>query len=558
MLIEHDVVVVGGGLAGTRAALEVYFSGVDVAIVSKLHPMRSHSVAAAGGINAAVSEEDSWEGHMFDTVKGSDYLADQDAAEVFCQAAADAVIQMEHWGTPFSRGPDGRLESRPFGGHGMPRAYFAGDRTGLMLLNTTFEQVMKEDLTVYDEWTVTDLAVEDGACRGVFAMEIATGELHAIRAKAVVLATGPAGQIYQKSTNAATCTGDGMTMAFKAGIPLKDMEFIQFHPTSLWGPNVLITEAARGEGGRLFNAKGERFMERYAPKMLDMAPRDIVSRAIITEAREGRAFEGGYVHLDLTHLGSDYIKERLPEVVEFSKDFAGVDATQEPIPVEPAQHYMMGGIDVDITGATEMPGVYTAGECACVSLHGSNRLGGNALLECLVFGRIAGANAAEFAKKQEFKDIPSESKEAEEGRIYDLLKREDGESIARIRGEMQRAMHEHVGVFRTEEELREALKKIKELQTRYENVYVEDKGRVFNQNLLNALELGNMLTLAEVVTLGALQRRESRGAHYRLDFTERDDENWLRHTVARLVRGEVELSHKPVAVSRFKPEARVY
>ncbi|MFQ5838503.1 MAG: FAD-binding protein [Thermoplasmata archaeon] len=557
-MIEHDVVVIGGGLAGTRAALEVYFSGVDVAIVSKLHPMRSHSVAAAGGINAAVSEEDSWEGHMFDTVKGSDYLADQEAAEVFCQDAAAAVIQMEHWGTPFSRGPDGKLASRPFGGHGMPRAYFAGDRTGLMLLNTTFEQVMKEGVTVYDEWTVTNLAVEDGSCRGVFALELATGELHAIMAKAVIFATGPAGQIYQKSTNAVTCTGDGLAIALRAGIPLKDMEFVQFHPTSLWGPNVLITEAARGEGGRLFNAKGERFMERYAPKTVDMAPRDIVSRSIITEVREGRAFEGGYVHLDLTHLGADYIKERLPEVVEFSRDFAGVDATQEPIPVEPAQHYMMGGIDVAINGATVMPGVYAAGECACVSLHGSNRLGGNALLECLVFGRMAGSEAAEFAKKRDFADIPAEALKAEEERIYRILKREDGERPAYIRREMQQAMHEHVGVFRIEEEMREALRKVKELQERFKSVYVDDKGKVFNQNLVDTLELQNMLTVAEVIALGALTREESRGAHYRADFSKRDDDEWLKHTIASLVNGEVVLSYTPVSVTRFKPEARVY
>ncbi len=557
-MIEHDVVVIGGGLAGTRAALEVYFSGVDVAIVSKLHPMRSHSVAAAGGINAAVSEEDSWEGHMFDTVKGSDYLADQDAAESFCREAAATVIEMEHWGTPFSRGPDGRLASRPFGGHGMPRAYFAGDRTGLMLMNTTFEQVTKEDLTVYDEWTVTNLAMEDGSCRGVFALELATGELHAIRSKAVIFATGPAGEIYEKSTNAATCTGDGLAIALRAGIPLKDMEFVQYHPTSLWGPNILITEAARGEGGRLFNAGNERFMERYAPKMVDMAPRDIVSRSIITEVREGRAFEGGYVHLDLTHLGADYVKERLPEVVEFSRDFADVDATTEPIPVEPAQHYMMGGIDVNATGETAVPGVYAAGECACVSLHGSNRLGGNALLECLVFGRIAGAAAAKFALKAKGGEITPASYGAEEKRIHQLLYRERYERLASIRGAMQRAMHEHVGVFRSEGEMKEGLRKVKELQERYRNVYVEDKGSVFNQNLLNALELDNMLIVAEVIALGALERKESRGAHSRSDFPERDDENWLKHTVATLANGEIRLSYPPVTVTRYKPEPRVY
>ncbi len=556
--MEHDVVVIGGGLAGTRAALEAHFAGADVAIVSKLHPMRSHSVAAAGGINAAISEEDSWEGHMFDTVKGSDYLADQDAAETFTRDAAATVIQMEHWGTPFSRGPDGRLSSRPFGGHGMPRAYFAGDRTGLMLLNTTFEQVVKEDLSVYDEWAVTNLAVEDGACRGVFALELSTGELHAIGSKAVIFATGPAGEVYEKSTNAATCTGDGLAIAFRAGIPLKDMEFVQYHPTSLFGPNVLITETARGEGGRLFNARGERFMERYAPTVVDMAPRDIVSRSIITEAREGRAFEGGYVHLDLTHLDPHYIKERLPEVIAFSRDFAGVDALSEPIPVEPAQHYMMGGIDVDVNGATPMPGVYAAGECACVSLHGSNRLGGNALLECLVFGKRAGAEAAAFAKGKDPKSVSKKALMAEEDRVHRVLFRMRYERVAAIRREMQRAMHQRAGVFRTEQEMVAGLKEIKDLQKRYDNVYVEDKGNVFNQNLLNALELGNMLTIAEVILKGALERKESRGAHSRADYPERDDGNWLTHTIAQSVDGEVELTYEPVTITKFKPEPRVY
>ncbi len=557
-MIEHDVVVIGGGLAGTRAALEAYFTGVDVAIVSKLHPMRSHSVAAAGGINAAVSEEDSWEGHMFDTVKGSDYLADQDAVEAFTRDAADTVIQMEHWGTPFSRGPDGRLSSRPFGGHGMPRAYFAGDRTGLMLLNTTYEQVVKEDLTVYEEWAVTNLAVEDGTCRGMFALELATGELHAIRSKAVVIATGPAGQTYQKSTNAATCTGDGLTIALRAGIPLKDMEFVQFHPTSLFGPNVLITEMARGEGGRLFNVLGERFMEKYAPTVVDLAPRDIVSRSIIMEAREGRAFEGGYVHLDLTHLEPGYVKERLPEVIEFSRDFAGVDALSEPIPVEPAQHYMMGGIAVDVNGATPLPGVYAAGECACVNLHGANRLGGNALLECLVFGKRAGAAAAAHARERDFGDLPKASLKQEEDRIHRILFRMRYERVASIRRGMQEAMHENAGVFRREEEMVDGLKAVKQLQERYRNVYVEDKGSVFNQNLLNALELGNMLTVAEVILKGAIDRKESRGAHSRVDYPERDDENWLKHTIATIVDGEVTLSYEPVTITKFKPEARVY
>src|SRR5437867_1079158 len=396
---KHDVLILGGGLAGASAARAAHLAGVDVAIVSKLSPLRSHTVAAAGGINAALAEGDTWEGHAFDTIKGSDYLADQDAVEILTREAPNVIVQMDHLGTPFSRDEQGKLFNRPFGGMRQARAYFAGDRTGLALMQTSWEQLVKEGITLYEEWAATSLIVEQGRFSGVVAYRIADGTLEEFQAKSVVIATGPGGQMYLKSTNAVTCTGDGMAMAFRVGCALKDMEFVQFHPTSLHGPNILITEAARGEGGILKNAKGERFMERYSPTMKDLAPRDIVSRSIQTEANEGRAYPGGYVDLDLTHLGRDRIKERLPEVYQFSTEFAGVDPGEKPVPIEPAQHYIMGGIGTNNAGGTNISGIYAAGECACVSLHGANRLGGNALLECIVFGRIAGTAAAAFAKK---------------------------------------------------------------------------------------------------------------------------------------------------------------
>src|SRR3989475_6669573 len=396
---RHDVLILGGGLAGASAARVAHQAGADVAIVSKLSPLRSHTVAAAGGINAALAAGDTWEGHAFDTIKGSDYLADQDAVEILTRGAPNAIVEMDHLGTPFSRDENGKLFNRPFSGMRQARAYFAGDRTGLALMQTAWEQLVREGVTLYEEWAGTRLIVEQGRFSGLVAYNLADGALEEFPAKAAVLATGPGGMMYAKSTNAMTCTGDGLAMALRAGCALKDMEFVQFHPTSLHGPNVLITEAARGEGGILRNAKGERFMERYSPKMVDLAPRDIVSRAIQTEANEGRAHPGGYVDLDLTHLGGDRIRERLPEVYQFSTEFAGVNPGEKPVPIEPAQHYIMGGIGTNNAGATNVPGIYAAGECACVSLHGATRLGGDALLECIVFGRLAGTAAASYAKK---------------------------------------------------------------------------------------------------------------------------------------------------------------
>tara|TARA_B100000315_G_scaffold260760_1_gene324931 strand:+ start:8861 stop:10534 length:1674 start_codon:yes stop_codon:yes gene_type:complete len=557
-LLTHDVLIIGAGGSGLRAALEATTNGVDTAIVSKLHPLRSHTVAAAGGINAALAEGDSWEGHMEDTVKGSDYLADQDSVEFLCREAASALIELEHFGTIFNRDEKGKMASRPFGGHGLPRAYFAGDRTGLAILQTNYEQVLKNNVHVYIEWQALSLAVVGDQCVGVIAIDLATGELHAIRSKAVILATGPAGQIYAKTTNALSCTGDGISLAYRAGTPLKDMEFVQFHPTSLWGPNVLITEAARGEGGILLNNKEERFMEKYAPKMKDMAARDVVSRAIQTEINEGRGFEGGYVHLKVNQLGSDYLRERLPEVIEFSADFAGVDATKELIPIEPAQHYVMGGIAVTLDCSTSIRGLYAAGECTCMSLHGANRLGGNALLELQVFGKKAGANAAEYAKKCPSPEFPLQTLSNVENQNREMLSRQDGERPNRIRHDLQSTMTNNVGIYRSAEGLSEAIKNILELKKRYRQVYVQDSGKVFNTDLTMTIELGFMLDLAEVIAVGALARTESRGGHSRIDYPDRDDKKWLVHTIARYSPDGPKLEKEDVRITGLKPAIRSY
>ncbi len=557
-MLQHDVLVVGAGLAGAHAALAAARTGADVAIISKLHPMRSHTVAAAGGVNAALDPNDSWEGHAFDTIKGSDYLADQDAVEILTQAARQTIIDMDHMGTHFSRDESGKLAHRPFGGHGLPRAYFAGDRTGLALMQTSFEQLVKYELRVYEEWVGTALLTDGGVCTGVLAFDLRTGDLEAFQAKATVLCTGPAGQMYLKTTNAATCTGDGLVMALLAGAPLKDMEFVQFHPTSLHGPNILITEAARGEGGIMKNAKGERFMERYSPKTLDMAPRDIVSRAIETEANEGRAFPGGYVHLELMQLGEGKIKERLPEVHEYAVDFAGVDPAKEPIPIEPAQHYIMGGIATDAQGTSPMPGLYAAGECACVSLHGANRLGGNALLECIVFGRRAGEAAAARAAKVGHGTGATDQVEREQKRIERVLKGEGTENVEGLKNELRKVMWDKVGIFRDETRLTEAVNAVRALRKRALNVRVGTTGKTFNYALVEALELFNLVDLSEVIAAGALNRKESRGAHARTDYPARDDANWLKHTNVTMKDGWLEISYQPVSITKWQPQERKY
>jgi len=565
-MISSDVIVVGGGLAGLRAALEVAKSGLDVAIISKVHPVRSHSVAAQGGINAALGNHpaglnDSPEKHAFDTIKGSDYLADQDAASLMCDMAPEIIYEMEHWGTPFSRFPDGRIAQRPFGGAASPRTCYASDRTGHVLLHTLYEQVVKEGVKVYDEWIVISLVVKDNRTHGLIAINTLTGALIPFKGRAVIFATGGYGRVYRRSTNALINTGSGIGIAYRAGVPIKDLEFVQFHPTSLFGTNILITEGARGEGGYLVNAQGERYMEKYASEAMELAPRDIVARSIQTEINEGRGFEDSYVQLDLRHLGAQKIMERLPGIREISIYFAEIDPIEKPIPIQPAQHYSMGGIDTNIEAATVIDGFFAAGECACVSVHGANRLGGNSLLETIVFGKIAGKSAARYVKDVE--------RDGNEEYLNDALKIADedidkicnaskGEKQFVIRDEMREALDEKLGIFREERIISEGLEKIRELKERSKNISVGSNARYLNQELYNAIELNYMLDLALLIALGALIRKESRGSHFRLDYRTRDDANWLKHTIACYAETEPEIQFKDVTITKYEPEERKY
>ncbi|MCX9026206.1 MAG: FAD-dependent oxidoreductase [Candidatus Methanoperedens sp.] len=556
-MFRHDVIIVGGGLAGLRAALAI--RGADVAVISRVHPLRSHSVAAQGGINAALSKNDRWEDHAFDTVKGSDYLADQDAVALLCQDAPACVIEMEHWGTLFSR-VGGLIAQRPFGGAGYPRTAYAEDRTGHALLHTMYEQALKNGIKFYEEWLVTRLAVNNGRCSGVVGYNIADGKIEGFQAKAVIFATGGYGRIYRRSTNSVINTGFGCAVAYRSGVALSDMEFVQFHPTTLYGTNILITEGARGEGGFLKNKHGERFMARYSPHLIDLAPRDIVARAIQTEINEGRGFEGGYVHLELMHIGERNIKERLPGIRQIAMDFANIDPICEPIPIQPAQHYSMGGIASNKNCETSLFGFYVCGECSCLSVHGANRLGGNSLLETIVFGKIAGENAAKFANGTGFEsaDILEKAVNGEVRRVSALLGRNEGEEFFKIRDEMKEVMDEKVGIFRDEENLKTALGKVRELRMRYMNVYVRNKGAVFNQELVNAIELEGMLDIAEVICMGAIERKESRGSHFRLDYPARDDANWLRHTLVTFAPEGARVEYKPVNITMYEPKPREY
>jgi succinate dehydrogenase / fumarate reductase flavoprotein subunit len=562
---HHDCVIIGGGLTGLCAALEISDAGYDVAVISKVHPLRSHSVAAQGGINAALGNagggrDDTWVAHAYDTVKGSDYLADQDAVALMCRDAPRAVIELEHLGTVFSRNPDGKIAQRPFGGAGFPRTCYAADRTGHNLLHTLYEQLASRKIPVHEEFFVTSLVTADDRCAGCVALELVTGALHGFGSGATLLATGGFGRIYTRSTNALINTGDGAALAFRAGVPLKDMEFVQFHPTSLFGTNILISEAARGEGGILLNRNGERFMERYAPQSVDLAPRDVVARAIQTEIDEGRGFDGGYVHLDLTKLSADLIEARLPGIRQISMDFASVDPVTDPIPIQPAQHYSMGGIDVDTSGATALPGLYAAGECACVSVHGANRLGGNSLLETVVFGRVVAQTIIRDIAGRPAPPPEPLNRGLHEMRekIDSILARAEGELLYPIRDEMKRTMSAHFGIFRNDEEMIDGLRRIKALQDRFGRVVIRNKGSIFNQALLEALELEGMLLLAEIVAKGALERRESRGSHMRTDYPLRDDAGFLKHTIASETDGEVRIGYAPVRMGMFAPEERVY
>jgi succinate dehydrogenase / fumarate reductase flavoprotein subunit len=555
---QHDVLIIGAGLAGMRAAIAAQLEGADVAIISKVHPVRSHSNAAQGGINAALGEDDSWEEHAFDTVKGSDYLGDQDAIEILCQEAGPALIELERMGVIFHRDETGRLGSRSFGGASKARTYFVGDITGQAILHVMYEQLIKYGLRVYEEWFVTDLIMEDGVCKGAVAIEIRTGQISTIAAKTTILATGGLGRMYEPSTNALICTGDGISLAYRAGAAIIDMEMVQFHPTTLKGSGVLITEGARSEGGYLLNKDGERFMQRYAPNMMELASRDVVSRAEQTEINEGRGVDG-CVLLDLRHLGEDRIRERLWQIREIGIDFAGVDLVKEPIPVKPGVHYIMGGVKTDNDGLTNIPGLYAAGEAACVSVHGANRLGANSLLDTIVFGRRSGVHAAISAREGRF-DPPSEAHARDtEARLQKIIDRPlNGDRTAKIRLDMGNMMSEKVQVFRTEAQLKEAVEDLKVIRQRWERVGVESKGRVFNTDLLFMLELGYMIDCAEMTAVSAVERKESRGAHYRTDYPQRDDANWLKHIACTYTPEGPRLSSMPVTITRWQPQERKY
>ena len=568
--IEHDILILGSGLAGLRAGIEAAKTSegkLSIGIVSKLQLMRSHSVAAEGGTAAMLRPEqgDSFELHAWDTIKGSDFLADQDVVKRFVEAMPEQIMQLEHWGLPWSRTGDGRIAQRPFGGHSYPRATFAADKTGFFEMSCLYDTILKyPDIHRYDEYFATAILVEDHEFRGLCAIEMATGRFCVLRAKALLLATGGGGRIYGFTTYSHSVTGDGLAMAFRAGIPLEDMEFIQFHPTGLVPSGILITEATRGEGGHLLNSKGERFMENYASSKMELAPRDIISRAEMTEIEAGRGFKGpaglDYVHLDLRHLGAKKINERLPLIREVCIKFNGIDPIEEPIPVRPVEHYMMGGIETDINGKAPVRGIWAAGEAQCSSLHGANRLGSNSTAECLAWGKITGLETAAYAlDAPKIPEAPAPMIEKEKKRIFDdILGRDGDENPYMIRREMREAMDGLVGVFRTGEELKQAYEKIKALQGRFNNISVKDKSKVYNTNLMNVLEIDFMLEIAEIVVKGALLREESRGGHARRDFPKRDDEKWLRHTLAFREEKEIRFDYKPVTITTWKPVERKY
>ncbi len=562
----HKILVIGGGLAGLRAAIESA-PKVDTAIISQVHPVRSHSGAAQGGVNASLAnnpdgKDDNWEKHAYDTIKGSDFLADQDCVEFMTKEAGPCIYEIEHWGCPFSRTDEGKIAQRPFGGAGFPRTCFAADKTGQFMLHTLWEWSVKLNIPLYEDRIVVDLVIEKDACRGVICLNMKTGELEPFMAEAVIFASGGSGQIYARSTNALISTGSAQAVAYRRGVPLKDMEFIQFHPTSLFGTNILMTEGARGEGGYLINSQGERFMSKYAPKAMELGPRDIVSRSIQTEINEGRGIENNYVYLDLRHLGRDKILERLPGIRDLAINFVGVDPIEKPVPIQPGQHYTMGGIDTDVDGATKFKGLYAAGECGCVSVHGANRLGGNSLLDTVVFGKRSGAVAAEFvlAKKDlkqgeaAMNDCLKETK----ARIDEMLSRSGPEKHADLRAEMRESMFQNVGIFREKEAMQKGLAKIKELKERYKNITVQNKGKEYNLDLIRAMEFGGMLDVAEAIVVGAIKREESRGAHSRLDFKTRNDEKFLKHTIAVYTPDGPKISYTPVKVTKYQPEERRY
>src|SRR4051794_38494776 len=557
----HDVLVIGAGLAGERAALAAAQAGASVGILSKVHPVRSHSNAAQGGFNAALNPEDSWESHAFDTVKGSDYLGDQDAIEIMCREAPGEIIHLEHLGVTFHRNEEGRLGTRAFGGASAARTYYVADITGQAILHVLYEQLMKEDdVFRYEEWFVTNLSLDDdGHVAGCVARDMRDGTMELFQAKTVILASGGNGQVYKPTTNALICTGDGIAMAYRLGARLMDMEMVQYHPTTLQGNGLLITEGARGEGAHLYNANGERFMEKYAPNKMELASRDVVSRAEQTEINEGRGFPDGTVALDITVVPKKRIHEALREIVMVGRDFAGVDITREPIHIKPGNHYVMGGVKTDVNGLTNVPGLYAAGEVACVSVHGGNRLGANSLLDTLIFGRRSGVHAAEVARGVGQPDVSWSVVDDEERRIKEIVDRpKEGRRVSEIKAELGRTMDKHVAVFRDEAGLQEALEIVRRLKEEAKTVWVDDKGTVFNQDVLGALELHFMLENAEPIVLGALERKESRGAQFRTDFPERKDDEWLKHIVFTKDGDDNKMSYAPVTMTRWEPEERRY
>ena len=582
MSIQHDVIIVGGGGAGLRAAIAIAETNpkLSVALVSKVYPMRSHTVAAEGGSAAVIKDNDSLADHINDTIGGSDWLADQDAVELFVNEAPDELTQMEHWGCPWSREPSGNVAVRPFGGMKIERTWFAADKTGFHMLHTLYQTSLQfEPVKAYDEWFATKILVENGRCQGVCAIEMHTGKVHTIGAKAVVLCTGGAGKVFPFTTNGAIKTGDGMALAYRAGVGLKDMEFIQYHPTGLPGTGILITEASRGEGGILLNKDGRRYLQDYdlgtpldvsdprhpVKKSMELGPRDRLSQAFELERQKGGTIQtpwGDAVNLDLRHLGEKKINKKLPFVRELAKNYAGVDPVHEFIPVRPVVHYMMGGVDTDIHGATSLPGLFAAGEVACVSINGANRLGSNSLTELLVFGRRAGQAAANFASDHPSLDTAAiEAQGADEQeRIAKIVRKEKGsERIVTIRTEMQQTMEDGAGIYRSEESLAKTRDKIEELRERYDNILIEDRCPTFNTELTSVLELGNMLDVAQSIAASALARKESRGAHQRTDYVERDDKHFLKHSVAhRTDDGGVRVDYKDVTITKWPPKERVY
>ncbi|KEI46153.1 succinate dehydrogenase flavoprotein subunit [Saccharopolyspora rectivirgula] len=591
---KYDVVIVGAGGAGMRAAIEAG-QRARTAVLTKLYPTRSHTGAAQGGMCAALAnvEEDNWEWHTFDTIKGGDYLVDQDAAEVMAKEAIDAVLDLERMGLPFNRTPEGKIDQRRFGGHTrdhgkapVRRACYAADRTGHMILQTLYQNCIKHGVEFFNEFYVLDIAMSEGpdgpVCTGAIAYELATGEIHVFHAKAVVFATGGFGKVFKTTSNAHTLTGDGMGIVYRKGLPLEDMEFYQFHPTGLAGLGILISEAVRGEGGILRNADGERFMERYAPTIKDLAPRDIVARSMALEVREGRGAgpNKDYVLLDVTHLGEDVLESKLPDITEFSRTYLGVEPTKEPVPVYPTAHYAMGGIPTNLDGQVlrdnenTVAGLYAAGECACVSVHGANRLGTNSLLDINVFGRRSGLAAAEYANSHDFVELPPEPAKMVQGMVEHLRTASGGERVATLRTELQQTMDANASVYRTEETLKQALADVQALKERYGRIAVHDKGKRYNSDLLEAIELGFLLDLAEALVNGALARKESRGGHAREDYPNRDDTNFMRHSMQYKVlpekedpnaplgltgfQSDIRLDYKPVVITRYQPMERKY